>query len=108
MLFLKLTPDRIMTRIGYIGQPVDHSQCKQDGGIISESSRRISLLDPVKGHPADRGSFRENGDRYATPSTGVANVPAELAQSTEDRYGRCRRFLSRFAAIVHYREPYVI
>jgi hypothetical protein len=76
MLFLQLKPDGIMTRIGHIGQPVDHSQCKQDGSIISERGGRISLLDPVKGHPADRGSFRENGDRYATPSTGVTNVLA--------------------------------
>src|SRR5689334_11548903 len=35
-LLLEREPHVVMARIGYIGNPVDHSQRKQNGGIISE------------------------------------------------------------------------
>jgi hypothetical protein len=106
MLFLKRKTGGIMTRIGHVGEPVDHSECKQDGGVVSERSRRIALLDAGEGYPADRSSFCEKGDRYPAAPTGVANVVAELSQSTEDRHRRCRQCLSRLSSSVHYRWPY--
>jgi len=72
-----------MTRIGYIGKPVDQSQGKEDSRIVPESGARVALLYPVQSRPADRSAFRQNGYWYAPPPPSVANVRAELAQSAD-------------------------
>jgi len=47
MLFFQREPYRVMARIGNVGQPVDHSQRKENGRIIPERGARVALFYPV-------------------------------------------------------------
>ena len=47
VLLFKLASDRIMPRVSHVGESIDHSQGKQNGGVCAEGDARFTLLSLV-------------------------------------------------------------
>ncbi len=79
---------RVVSRIGQFPEALLQPQHEQHRGVGAEGDAGITLLDLVQGRAADPGAFRHRCGGNAAASPGVADVRAELAESTPDRQGQ--------------------
>jgi len=78
VLLLQLQSNGIVLGIGHIGQPIDHAQDEEHGGVNAQRDAGISKFNFVQSGPADRGALSQDRGRYAPPP-GIANIVAQLA-----------------------------
>lgn len=86
MLFFELQADRIVPRVGELGEPIRQAQHEQHDGIAADGNAGLAFFDLDQRRPADGcprgGDFCWN----APPAARITYIVAELAQGARDGY----------------------
>jgi hypothetical protein len=84
MFPLELEASRIILWVGDVCKTFGQAHHEEDRSVEAHRNARVALFNLDERRSANRGALGHDRGRNSAPSSGVSDVPAQLAQTTFD------------------------